>query len=76
MSVDMTTERLVERGSAILAWQAAGGDVGKLARLDRAVRKADPRTTDWPGRRPGPEVRNGIPDLDWADWEARNRGRP
>jgi hypothetical protein len=71
MSVEMTAERLRERGQAMLDWQAAGGSVDRLARVDRWVRRAG--TTDWPGRRPGPELRNGIPDLDLPGgvWDPR-----
>jgi hypothetical protein len=46
----MSVERLVERGKAILAWEAAGCSVDRLASLDRRVRHA--RVTDWPGLRP------------------------
>jgi hypothetical protein len=65
----MTVERLRERGRAILAWEAAGGSVDRLAALARAVRRG--LTTDWPGRAPGEERRQGIPDLDLADHAAR-----
>jgi hypothetical protein len=58
-------ERLHERGVALGEWIAARGSVDRLAALDRAVRRG--RVTDWPGREPGPEVRNGIPDLDLPD---------
>jgi hypothetical protein len=71
MSVDMTTERLAERGKAILAWEAAAGDVDALARVDRRCRRG--LVTDWPGRDPGPEVRNGIPDLDLPDRDPEAR---
>jgi hypothetical protein len=66
--------RLHERGTALGAWIDAGGSVDRLADLDRAVRRG--RVTDWPGREPGPEVRNGIPDLDLpnADREPREAG--
>jgi hypothetical protein len=64
----MTTERLRERGRALLAWEAAGGSVDRLAVLDRRTRRG--LRTDWPGRGPGEEVRNGIPDLDLPDPEA------
>jgi hypothetical protein len=58
-------ERLHERGAALGVWIDAGCSVDRLAALDRAVRRG--RVTDWPGRDPGPEVRNGIPDLDLPD---------
>jgi hypothetical protein len=58
-------ERLHERGAALGAWIDLGLSVDALADLDRDVRRG--RVTDWPGRDPGPEVRNGIPDLDLPD---------
>ena len=72
MSVDTTIERLVERGQALLAWEGAGGSVGRLVALDRVVRHG--QLTDWPGRDPGPEPRQGIPDIDLAEYERRVRG--
>jgi hypothetical protein len=67
----LDSERLHERGRALGAWLDAGGSVDRLAALDRAVRRG--WVTDWPGREPGEEVRNGIPDLDLAEWAARTR---
>jgi hypothetical protein len=68
-------ERLAERGAALARWLAAGGDVDRLCRLDRAVRRA--RTTDWPGRPAGePELRNGVPELDEQLRREREEGRP
>lgn len=67
----LDVERLHERGRALGAWLDAGGDVDRLAALDRRVRHA--QTTDWPGRAPGPEVRNGIPAL---DLDGERRGGP
>jgi hypothetical protein len=71
MTVEMTVDRLRERGVAMLAWEAAGGSVDRLARLDRVVRHA--RLTDWPGRPEDvPEFRVGVPELDAlkvAEWQ-------
>jgi hypothetical protein len=67
----LDSERLRERGTALGAWIDAGCSVDRLAALARAVRRG--RVTDWPGREPGEEVRNGIPDLDLAEWAARTR---
>jgi hypothetical protein len=39
----MSVERLVERGKAILAWEAAGCSVDRLASLDRRLARRDPR---------------------------------
>jgi hypothetical protein len=58
-------ERPHERGVALGHWIDAGCSVDALADLDRHVRRG--LVTDWPGREPGPEVRNGIPDLDLPD---------
>jgi len=55
MTAALSFERLHERGQAAGAWIDAGGSVGRLAALDRAVRRG--RITDWPGREPGPERR-------------------
>jgi hypothetical protein len=67
--------RLAERGAALCRLLAAGVAVDRLARVDRDVRHG--RVTDWPGREPGPELRNGIPDLDVADREPPpDEGRP
>jgi hypothetical protein len=75
MTVDMTTERLCERGKAMLAWEAAGGSVDQLARLDYVVRHA--RLSDWPGRPEDvPEFRVGVPELDAlkvAEWRKEAR---
>jgi hypothetical protein len=65
MSAVIGAERRRERGRALRAWVEAGGDVGALADLDRRVARA--AATDWPGRRAGPEPRQGIPDLDLPD---------
>jgi hypothetical protein len=70
VAAPLTSERLHERGCALARWLAAGGDVDALLALDRRVRRA--RATDWPGRRAGPEPRQGIPDL---DDELRREGR-
>jgi hypothetical protein len=61
----LTAERLEERGRALGAWLAAGLSIERLIRLDRAVRRGT--RSDWPGRESGPEVRQGIPDLDLPD---------
>ena len=74
MTVEMTAERLTERGRAYLEWARAGGDLGRLVGLDYDVRVLA-RVTDWPGREPGPEVRNGIPDVDLPDGD-RDKGIP
>jgi hypothetical protein len=65
-------ERLHERGTALGDWIDAGCSVDRLADLDRDVRRG--LVTDWPGRGPGPEVRNGIPDLDLPDADRAPRG--
>jgi len=57
--------RLHERGVALGKWIDLGLSVDALAGLDRNVRRG--RVTDWPGRESGPELRNGIPDLDLPD---------
>ncbi len=54
----LTFERLSERGAALARWIAAGGDVDKLAALDRQVRHG--RVTDWAGRPPGFESRGAT----------------
>jgi hypothetical protein len=56
-----------------LAEEHVAASVDRLAALDRAVRRG--RATDWPGRDAGPELRNGIPDLDLPAYE-RREGRP
>jgi hypothetical protein len=61
VSVPLTFARLRERGRAILAWEAAGASVDRLAELDRRVRRGT-HCTDWPGREPGPERRDDAPD--------------
>jgi hypothetical protein len=67
-------ERLAERGAALARWIAAGGSVDRLCWLDRRVRHA--AATDWPGRRAGPEPRQGVPDLDDERWrEEADDGR-
>ena len=48
--------RLRERGAALGEWIKAGGDVDRLAELDRRVRHG--RCTDFPNRRPGAETRD------------------
>jgi hypothetical protein len=63
--VTYDAERLAERGAALARWIALGGSVDRLCRLDRGVRHA--RVTDVPGRPAGPEPRQGIPDLDFAE---------
>jgi hypothetical protein len=42
----MTAARLHERGLALTRWEQAGGDVGRLLRLDRRVRRG--QLTDFP----------------------------
>lgn len=64
----MTVERLVERGNAMVAWLEAGGSVNRLATLDRRVRRGE--RSDWPHRPWADERRQGVPDLDLADWQA------
>jgi hypothetical protein len=60
--VPMTAARLKERGESLSAFERLGGRAGRLVWLDEQVRAG--RRTDWPGRGAGPELRNGIPDLD------------
>lgn len=55
MTTTLTFARLHERGAALARWIAEGGDVDRLARLDRQVRHG--RRSDYAGRGPGPEGR-------------------
>jgi hypothetical protein len=64
MMVPMTTERLAERGRALLAWEAAGGAFDRLVALDCRVRRG--ARSDWPGRTARcPEWRAGAPPWAW-----------
>lgn len=54
----LSFERLSERGAALARWIKAGGDVDRLATLDRRVRHG--RCTDFPNRRPGAEPRDAA----------------
>jgi len=56
----LTFERLHERGAALGTWIDARGSISRLVALDRDVRRG--RCTDWPGRPPGPERRQDVPD--------------
>lgn len=60
----MSTARLVERGRALGAWEAAGGSGGRLVLLDRKVRIG--ACSDFP---PGGRVRaDGTPLPEWRSW--------
>lgn len=54
----LSFERLAERGEALARWIAGGGSVDVLADLDRRCRHG--RCSDFPGRPPGPERRDGC----------------
>jgi len=68
MTTELSVERVTERGRAYLAWARAGGDVQRLVKLDYDCRVLG-RITDWPGWESSGERRQGIPDLDLAEYE-------
>jgi hypothetical protein len=58
----LSAERLQERGRALGAWEAAGGRLAPLLRLERRVRSG--RVTDWPTRAAGEPERRVRPPAD------------
>ena len=63
--LEVRAGRLLEQERALRAWEAAGGDVGRLERLARRV--AAGRCTDWPGRWAGTLEWRACPALRAAD---------